>query len=159
MNQATQTYKEKIAQLVEPIIESEKMELVDLECLKMQSRWLVRLYIDKVGGVTLDDCTQISHQVGDFLDIHNIPPAPYTLEVSSPGLNRPLVKDLDFMRYQGHLVRIRLREKIEGIKNFRGRLIGFSEEEGKKFIVLDVEGKIFRIPKDALNKANLEYES
>jgi ribosome maturation factor RimP len=159
MNQATRTYKEKIAKLVEPVIESEKMELVDLECLKMQSRWLVRVYIDKDGGVTFDDCTQISHQMGDLLDIYDIPPGPYTLEVSSPGLDRPLVKDVDFVRYQGHLVRIRLREKMDGAKNFRGRLLEYLEDAGEKIIVLDVEGKIVRIPKDALDKAKLEYES
>ena len=159
MDQAIQTYKEKIKMLIEPIIESEKMELVDLECLKVKSRWVVRVYIDKCGGVTLDDCAEISHQVGDFLDIHDVPPGPYTLEVSSPGLDRPLVKDGDFVRYQGHLVKIRFREKMEGAKNFRGRLVGFLEEEGRKTVVLDVEGKIFHIPKEMLNKANLEYES
>ena len=151
--------EEKIEKLIEPIIESEKKELVDLECLKMKSRWVVRVYIDKAGGVTLDDCAEISHQLGDVLDIHDVPPGPYTLEVSSPGLDRPLVKDGDFVRYQGRLVKIRLREKIEGAKNFRGRLVGFLEEEGRKMVVLDVEGKIFRIPKEVLNKANLEYES
>jgi ribosome maturation factor RimP len=158
MNQAHTTYKEKIEWLIKPLVESENMELVNVECLRMKSRWLVRVYIDKEGGVTLGDCTEISHQVGDVLDIHDIPPGPYTLEVSSPGLDRPLVKDADFLKYRGHLVRVRLREKAEGSRNLRGRLMDFQEEDGKKILVLEVEGKTFRIPKENLVRANLVYE-
>jgi ribosome maturation factor RimP len=159
MNYAAMTYKEKIKGLIEPIIESERMELVDLECLRMKSRWLVRVFIDKEGGVTLDDCTEISHRVGDLLDVHEIPPGSYTLEVSSPGLDRPLVKDCDFEKYRGHRVKVRLAEKIEGAKNFRGRLVDFLEEQGRKVLVLDIEGKTYRIPREMVARANLEYES
>jgi ribosome maturation factor RimP len=158
MNQVTRNYKDEIAELASPVIESERMELVDLECLKIKSRWLVRLYIDKDGGVTLDDCAQISREIGDVLDIHDIPPGPYTLEVSSPGLNRPLVKDADFLKYQGFMARLRLRDKLNGARNFRGRLAGYLEEAGEKIIILDVEGKMIRIPKNVLDKAKLEYE-
>ncbi len=159
MNRAPAVYKEKIEGLIQPLIESENMELVQVECLRMKSRWLVRVYIDKEGGVTLDDCSEISHQIGDLLDIHDVPPGPYTLEVSSPGLDRPLVKDGDFVKYRGRLVRVRLREKAEGSRNLRGRLVDLQEEEGRKILVLDVEGKTFRIPKENLVRANLEYES
>jgi ribosome maturation factor RimP len=159
MNQASATYKEKIEWLIRPLIESENMELVNVECLKMKSRWLVRVYIDKEGGVTLGDCTEISRQVGDLLDIHDIPPGAYTLEVSSPGLDRPLVKDLDFLKYRGRLVRVRLREKVEGSKNLRGRLMDFQDEGGRKILVLDVDGRTYHVPRENLVKANLEYES
>ncbi len=159
MDTASLTYRERIERLIEPLIAAEHMELVELDCLKMKSRWLVRIYIDKEGGVTLDDCSEVSHQVGDLLDVHGIPPGPYTLEVSSPGLDRPLTKDKDFEKYLGHRVRVRTREKVEGARNFHGKLLDFREEEDGKILFLDVEGKTFRIPRDLVLKANLEYES
>ena len=152
------TYREEIRQLIEPLLESENMEMIDVECLKMKSRWLVRIYIDKIGGVTIDDCSEISNQAGDILDVHNIPPGPYTLEVSSPGLDRPLTRDKDFIKYLGHKVNIKVDEKIEGSRNFRGKLVDYLDENGGKTLIVDVSGKIYRIPRDLIAKANLEYE-
>ncbi|MDO9514637.1 MAG: ribosome maturation factor RimP [Syntrophales bacterium] len=153
-----QTYREKILELVEPIVESERMELVDVECLRGPTRWMVRIYIDKEGGVTLDDCARISGEVGDLLDIHETPPDPYDLEISSPGLDRPLVKDRDFVRYKGRAVRIRVAEKIEGKRTLKGRLVEFVENEGEKSLVIEVGGKMYTIPRSMVVKANLEYE-
>lgn len=158
MGEHATTYGEQIRQLVEPIVEYENMELIDIECLKMKSRWLVRIYIDKEGGVTVEDCSEVSKQVGDVLDVHDIPPGPYTLEVSSPGLDRPLVRDKDFLKYRGCQVHIRLTEKLEGAKNLRGKLIEYLDEGNEKIVVVDVSGKIFRIPKTSIVKARLEYE-
>jgi len=152
------TYREKIAELVEPVIESERMELVDVECLKGPSRWIVRIYIDKEGGVTLDDCATISGEVGDLLDIHETPPGSYNLEISSPGLDRPLVRDRDFVRYEGHTVKIRAAEKIEGKRNFTGRLIAFVDKGGEKSLVIEVGETVYTIPRGMVVKANLEYE-
>jgi ribosome maturation factor RimP len=152
------TYRDKIIELVEPVIESEGMEIVDVECLRMKTRWLVRLYIDKDGGVTIDDCTHVSRQVGDLLDVYDIPPGSYTMEVSSPGLDRPLARDKDFSRFRGSKIKVRLTDKIEGSRNFRGTLEDFLEEDGEKIIVLDVDGKKYRIPKASVAKAHLEYE-
>ena len=151
-------YREEIRQLIEPLLESEGMELVDLECLKMKSRWLIRIYIDKAGGVTIDDCSEISKQAGDILDVHDVPPGPYTLEVSSPGLDRPLTRDKDFIKYRGHKVNIKANEKIEGSRNFRGKLIDYLDENGRKTLIVDVSGKSYHIPRDLIAKANLEYE-
>ena len=78
------------------MIESEGMEIVDVECLKMKFRWLVRIYIDKEEGVTIADCSEISKQAGDSLDVYDVLPGSYTLEVSSPGLDRSLTRDKDF---------------------------------------------------------------
>jgi ribosome maturation factor RimP len=153
-----QTYKEKIRQLVEPVIESEDMELIDIECLKMRSRWIVRIYMDKETGVTLDNCSDISNQVGDILDVHDVLPGAYTLEVSSPGLDRPLVRDNDFIKYRGSKVHVRVAEKLEGIRNFRGKLVDFYEEKGKKILVIDITGKTYHIPRELVVKANIEYE-
>jgi ribosome maturation factor RimP len=151
-------YREKIIERVEPVIDAEGMELVDVECLRMKTRWLVRIYIDKEGGVTIDDCTDISRQVGDLLDVYDIPPGPYTLEVSSPGLDRPLARDKDFIRFRGSKIKVRLTDKIEGSRNFRGTLEGFLEEGGEKIVVIAVDGKQYRIPRKLVAKAQLEYE-
>ncbi|HPC73443.1 MAG TPA: ribosome maturation factor RimP [Syntrophales bacterium] len=151
-------YREKIIERVEPVIDAEGMELVDVECLRMKTRWLVRIYIDKEGGVTIDDCTDISRQVGDLLDVYDIPPGPYTLEVSSPGLDRPLALDKDFIRFRGSKIKVRLTDKIEGSRNFRGTLEGFLEEGGEKIVVIAVDGKQYRIPRKLVAKAQLEYE-
>lgn len=154
----TQTYRERMLELIEPVIESEGMELVDLECQRGKNRWVVRIYIDKDGGVTIDDCAEISSQVGDLLTVYDIPPGPYNLEVSSPGLDRPLARDRDFVKYRGCDVKIRLGEELEGRRNFSGILKDYIEDEGKKILVLDVEGKQYRIPRDIVLKANLQYE-
>lgn len=151
-------YEEKIKQLVEILLTAEAMELVHVECLKMKSRWLVRIYIDKEGGITLDDCTEISNQLGDILDVHDTPPGPYTLEVSSPGLDRPLTRDKDFIGCRGRTVRVTVGAKIEGIRNFRGKLIDYLEEDGKRMLIVEMEGRTYRIPKEELTKARLEYE-
>jgi ribosome maturation factor RimP len=152
------TYWDKIRQLVEPVIESEGMEIIDLECLKMKYRWLVRIYIDKERGVTIDDCSEISKQVGDVLDVYDVLPGAYTLEVSSPGLNRPLTRDKDFIKYRGSTVRIKTGEKLDGVKNFHGILNDYLDENGMKTLIVDVSGKVYHIPRDMVVKAHLVYE-
>jgi ribosome maturation factor RimP len=158
MTEANRTYKEKIRELIEPVLEDEHLELVEVECLKMKTRWMVRIFMDKAGGVTLEDCTGISHQVGDILDVHDIPPGTYTMEVSSPGLDRPLARDKDFLKYRGSKVCVRVDQKIDGIRNFRGDLVDYLDEDGRKFLMVDVAGKTYRIPRDLVVKAQLEYE-
>jgi ribosome maturation factor RimP len=152
-----QPHEEQIWQLAEPLVSSEGMELVLAECLKMPSRWLVRIFMDREGGVTVDDCALISNQLGDLLDVHDVPPGPYTLEVSSPGLDRPLHRDQDFQKYRGSRVRLRLEEKIEGRRNFCALLLDYEEDGDGKGLVVQVNGKTFRIPRKAVIKANLEY--
>ncbi|MBN1662641.1 MAG: ribosome maturation factor RimP [Deltaproteobacteria bacterium] len=151
-----ETYGEEIRRLAEPVVESEAMELICVECLRMKSRWLVRLYLDKEGGVTIEDCSEVSNQLGDLLDVHDIPPGPYTLEVSSPGLNRPIERDQDFMKFKGHKVQIKVREKLEGMKIFRGTLVDFISGNGEKTLVVDVSGRFYRIPMALVAKARLE---
>jgi ribosome maturation factor RimP len=147
--------KDKIWQLAEPIAASEGMELIHVECLKMHSRWVFRLYLDKEGGVSLDDCTDVSNQLGDVLDVHDLSRGPYTLEVSSPGLDRPISRDQDFQKFQGAKVKIKTNSKIDGMKNFQGTLVDFVEEDGRKIARIDVAGKIYSIPKSEIVKTNL----
>ncbi len=147
--------KEKIRQLAEPVVASEGMELIHVECVKMHTRWIIRLFLDKENGVTLDDCTAVSNQLGDVFDIHDVIKGAYTLEVSSPGFDRPISRDQDFVKYKNSKVNIKTGVKIEGIKNFHGILVDYIEEEGRKMILMDVSGKIYRIPQEEIVKANL----
>src|SRR4030066_246181 len=93
---------DRLRAMAEPILLGERMELVDIEYRRESKGWVLRLYIDKEGGVTLDDCTRISQEVGRSLDVEDFISTPYTLEVSSPGLARPLKKEKDFMKYRNH---------------------------------------------------------
>ena len=147
--------KEKIRQLAEPVIASEGMELIHVECIKMHTRWIIRLFLDKENGVTLDDCANISNQLGDLFDIREVIKGAYTLEVSSPGFDRPLSRDQDFVKYKNSRVNIKTNVKIEGIKNFHGILLDYIEEDGQKLVLIDIAGKIYRIPKQDIAKANL----
>ena len=152
------TYRERILELVEPAVEAEGLEIVELECLRMKTRWLVRIFIDREGGASLDDCTAVSREVGDLLNVHDLPPGPYTLEVSTPGLDRPLTRDKDFEKYRGSRVRIRTREPIEGSRNFLGTYVDYSTEGGRRIVTVDVDGRNVLIDRDNIQKANLEYE-
>jgi len=143
---------------VGPVLRSEGLDLVDVECLRMPSRWLVRVYMDREGGVTLDDCARMSHEIGDLLNAHDLPPGPYLLEVSSPGLDRPLVRDEDFLKYLGSRVRLKLREPLDGRKNYTGRLLEYIEEGGARQIVLDEDGRTHRIARELVSKARLDFE-
>lgn len=158
MGDFNQTYRQKIIELAEPVIEFEQMELVDVECLKMKTRWIIKIYMDKEGGVTLDDCAEISNQVGDLLDVHNIPPGPYNLEVSSPGLDRPLSRDKDFIKYRGSKVKVKVNKVIHGKRNFHGTLIDFLQEDGKRILIVDEGGKLYYIPRENVLRVNLKHE-
>lgn len=151
--------KDKIWQLAEPVVTSEGMDLICVECVKMHSRWVFRLFLDKEDGITLNDCTTISNQLGDILDVHDLSHGPYTLEVSSPGLDRPISRDCDFERFKGSKVKIKTLVKIDGARNFQGTLVDYVEEEGRKVARVDVAGKTISIPKIEIAKANLLDET
>ncbi len=152
-----ETYEEKIRELAEMLITADGLEVVLVECLKMKSHWLVRVYIDKEGGVTVDDCALVSDKLGDVLDVHDVPPGQYTLEISSPGLDRPLHRDKDFIRYRGSRIHVRLLEKLEGRRDFRGELTAYEDDAEGKVVVLVANGETFRIPREKIARANLEY--
>ncbi|HNY51274.1 MAG TPA: ribosome maturation factor RimP [Smithella sp.] len=147
--------KEKIWQLAEPVVVAEGMELIHVECVKMHTRWIIRLFLDKEGGITLDDCANVSDQLGDIFDIREVINGSYTLEVSSPGFDRPISRDVDFLKYRNSKVNIKTIAKIDGVKNFHGILVDSIEEAGRKFVLVDVAGKVYRIPRQDILKANL----
>jgi ribosome maturation factor RimP len=114
--------------LVKPVCEAAGMELVLAEFRREPAGRILRLFIDRPGGVTLGDCAHISRQVGDLLDVSMEGIGPYSLEVSSPGINRPLVKKNDYRRFTGHTARIRLHEPVNGQKKFKGTLSAATDE-------------------------------
>jgi len=111
---------------------------------------IIRLFLDKENGVTLADCANISNQLGDIFDIREVIKGAYTLEVSSPGIDRPLSRDQDFVKYKNSKVNIKTSVKIGGIKNFHGILLDYIEDAGQKLVLIDISGKIHRIPNKIL---------
>lgn len=118
----------KIEQLVMPIINQNNFELVDIEFLKEGSNWYLRIYVDKQGGFTIDDCELVSKQLGEILEKDDPIEQPYILEVSSPGLDRPLKKESDFIKYKGEVVDVKLYKAINKTKEFQGILKGLEND-------------------------------
>jgi ribosome maturation factor RimP len=143
-----------VSEIVEPIVASQGMELVAVEYKREARGWVLRIYIDKEGGVSLDDCVLVSNEAGTVLDVEDLFQSPYSLEVSSPGLNRILKKEKDFKRFKERPVRIRTHNAIGKRRNFKGRLLGCT----KGLIQIEVGGQVLHIPLSNVAKANLEFE-
>lgn len=118
-----------VTELAAPIVEKEHFELVDVEFIKEAGNWYLRIYIDKPEGITLDDCQIVSEQVGEILDKKDPIEQSYFLEVSSPGLDRPLKKDRDFEKYKGELVDVKVFQAVNGKKVFQGELMGLKDDK------------------------------
>lgn len=116
-----------VEEMAMPIIESEGYELVEVEYVKEGKNWFLRIYIDKPGGVNLDDCQKVSEYVGEKLDEADAIKENYYLEVSSPGLDRKLKRERDFQIFAGRDVELSLYKPVEGEKHFEGELIGLFE--------------------------------
>lgn len=150
----------QITALALPLLDSLGIELVELEYRKEGHGMVLRLYIDKPDGITLDDCADVSRELSELLDVEEVISAHYNLEVSSPGLNRPLKKESDYVRYAGRLVKIKTFDMVADDagnqrKTFLGELLGFSD--GVVSMKLS-EGQSAAIPLDKIAKANLEFE-
>ncbi len=141
----------QVRRIAETLLESEGMELVHLEYLREKSGRVLRIFMDKPGGVTLDDCVYISRQMGDILDVEMEEDVRYRLEVSSPGTDRPLGKKEDFVRFKGFEARIKTEKPVDGQKNFRGMLQGMTED----CVKLKLEDKTADIPYGWIIKAHL----
>lgn len=151
-NKPSRIKTDEIRLIAEPLCESEGIELVHVEYQREPGGRVLRIYIDKPGGVTLDDCVHISRQISDLLDVCiKMPEIEYSLEVSSPGINRPLGKEKDFEKFKGSPAKIRTVNPIEGQRNFHGVLQGISEG----IILIKVNEKIISIPFQDITKARL----
>jgi ribosome maturation factor RimP len=141
----------KVKDFAYPICESKGLELIHVEYQRETGGRVIRLYIDKQDGITLNDCTWVSRQLSDILDINLETGWPYSLEVSSPGANRPLGKPEDFERFKGNMATIRTSIKFEGQKNFKGVLLGYNDG----FVKLIINDKTVAIPYKEITKAQL----
>jgi ribosome maturation factor RimP len=145
----------RIEEIAQRVVESEGMELVEVEVKGGGNQRMVRISIDKPDGISHADCELISQQVGTILDVEDVVPGRYTLEVSSPGVERKLLKPRDYERFLGKKVKVTLRDAIETRRHWEGTLAGF--ENG--VISLEVKpGNTIRFPFDQVQKANLKFE-
>lgn len=143
---------ERLTRLAEPVVTGLGYELVGVEFDSHQR--ILRVYIDREAGIVIDDCSRVSHQLSGVLDVEDPIPGNYQLEVSSPGMDRPLFTLAHFQRFQGSLVRLQLLRPIEGRRRFKARLIGLDGET----VLLEEEGTRFAIPFDSIEKARIVPE-
>ncbi|MFW6067933.1 MAG: ribosome maturation factor RimP [Myxococcota bacterium] len=157
------TQKRAIEDLAEPICRAHGVELVDVQLKGGRGGAVVRVIIDRDrpdggdvpgSGVTIDDCTSVSRDLSSALDVHGeLVPGSYNLEVSSPGVERPLVKHRDYERFAGREVRVQTRLRIGERKKFQGRLLEVADDH----IQIDQDGTPVRIPFESISRANLVY--
>ena len=152
--------KEQVQEIAQPLLDSLGIELVDIEYRKEGHGMVLRLFLDKPGGIMLDDCAAVSRELSELLDVDEVIPSHYTLEVSSPGLNRPLTKAADYERYAGRLVKVRTFEmQTDEAGNRRKTFLGDLQGLENGVVTLKLrEGQTARIALDKIAKANLEFE-
>ena len=145
---------QSVIELIEPSLLAKGIELVDVEFKKEGKNWVLRVFIDKEGGVTLEDCQKISSLVGDLIEVEEVIEPAYTMEVSSPGLNRVLKKEKDFIRFSGKKICVQCHAPLNGRKKFTGILKDFKNQS----IRLEVDGQLQIISINRVAKANLVIE-
>ena len=145
----------RISEIIERVALREGLEYVHAELVGGSGNGSLRIIIDKPGGVTHEDCAVVSDQVGLILDVEDLIPYHYTLEVSSPGLDRGLYKPSDYERFAGLPAHIKLLTPLDGQRNFHGTLIGLDEGVA---LLDDEKGNRHRLPLDQISKANVEIE-
>lgn len=149
---ANNRVEQVVEELARPILEELKYELVDIEYKKEGGSWFLRFYLDKPGGITLDDCQLFSERISDLLDQADPIPHRYYLEVSSPGLDRPLKKEEDFERYKGYRVHIKLFKSVNGRKSYYGELVGL---ENGNVVIQDGEST-YSFPREEIASVRLD---
>lgn len=150
----TQEIIDRVKAISDSILISEGMDLVEVEFRREAGGWVLRLTLDKSGGVTLDDCTRMSREIGRSLDVEDFIENPYHLEVSSPGLDRSLKNERDFIRFSERRIKVKTMEPIGKQKSFKGKLLKCVEGR----IEMETDGGIVEIPLPNIARANLEVE-
>ena len=157
---AQESVAERARQLLEPVLARDEFELVEVEWLREGGAWVLRLFVDKPGGIGVDDCQAASRLVETILDVEDFIEPAYSLEVSSPGLERPMRKPQDFQRFTGQRAKVKAFGPVESApglpprKQWTGTLCGFASGA----VEIEVDGKVHRIPVDRIAKAHLEYD-
>ena len=146
---------ESVRAVTVPAIEDLGYELVDLQFLFEDGRWRLRFFIDKPGGVGINDCEAVSREVETLIEVEDILSVPYAVEVSSPGLDRPLFKPADYVRFEGSLAKIRTTEPLDGQKVFLGRIESVGEDG---FSITTADNKTYYIEYGQVERARLEVE-
>jgi len=134
-----------------PVLDDMGLELVEIQFRRESGGWILRLFIDREGGVNVDDCASVSRQISAYLEVEDLIDHAYNLEVSSPGLERPLKRKEDFIRFSGRKARIKLKEPVDGQRVFIGLL---GPVDGNT-ITLDIDGQQMEIDLDAVTRARL----
>ncbi|KRT67068.1 MAG: hypothetical protein XU11_C0001G0050 [Candidatus Dadabacteria bacterium CSP1-2] len=154
MSSLDQKVIDSVREILDSLLLGYGFELVDIEYRREGRGWVLRIYIDKDGGVSVEDCARISRELGTLLDLNDIIPGTYNLEISSPGLTRALKKVRDFERFKGKLLKIKTMKDIQGRRVFIGRLIDFVGNVAS----VEMDGHVYFIPYDEIERANLELD-
>ncbi len=141
--------------LLEPTVAGLGYELVGVELVGARSNRTLRVYIDTPAGIRVEDCELVSHQVSGVLDVEDPIDGFYNLEVSSPGLDRPIFKAADYDRFSGERIKLRLRELHQGRRRIKGILAGL---EGEQVVIRDADGTELRIPLELIDRARLDLQ-
>ncbi len=144
----------KVEAVLSPVAAELGLEVVDIRFLNQQGRWVLQVLVDRAGGVTVGDCERFSREIETALEVQEVVPFRYSLEVSSPGLNRPLVKAADFLKFVGKKVAVTTAEPLNGRRNFKGTLQGCEQDQ----IRMMIDGHPFLIPLGAIHRAHVIYE-
>ena|SRR5579863_2628533 len=147
----TSPLREQLMGLVEPLLDQLGYELIDLEYVPGRARSLLRVFIDKVGGVGLDDCERVSHELSALLDVEDPIPSAYTLEVSSPGLDRVLRTPAHFARFVGDRIWMELKVARDGRRRYTGQLVSSDADA----VELNVDGAMVRVAFSDIHRARL----
>lgn len=142
---------ELVKNLAVPLCESEGFEFVHAECVADRGSTVVRIYVDKSDGITIDDCVYLNRELGDLMDVHVDGIDAYRLEVSSPGPNRPLAKPEDFERFKGRMARLEISEPMDGRKRFKGLIEGIMDGN----VIMTFDRSRVEIAYDNIKKARL----
>ncbi|MCD6429657.1 MAG: ribosome maturation factor RimP [Deltaproteobacteria bacterium] len=149
-------WRVRVQALADDLLLNLGYELVDLDFGQGEDSALLRLYIDREGGVNLDDCTHVSRMLGALLDVEDPIPGRYNLEISSPGLNRRLSRPKDFQTRLGETIKVTLLKPLNGRRRFKGVLLDC--QENPLTVTIDVVGETFIVPLDETSKCNLVYD-
>ena len=143
--------QEQLLDLIKPVVEALELQLWGVEYLAHAKQTVVRIYIDNPAGVDVDDCAKVSRQVSSVFDVEDPIAGEYTLEVSSPGMARPLFTLEQYAAHKGEMVKIKLRMAFEGRRNFTGQLAGVEDED----VVVIVDDHEYLLPFEAIDKGNI----